>query len=147
MTTEELLHKLQIGTELSVQNTSFVYSGKATLSLAGGEVTNWLFGEDGEILSVNPQTEEIVFYRSVEDEIEEDEEGVVYRNESFERLNEEVGTVDSVDEEAPLAEADVIRFTDFEGEKSLLRRTVNEGTGEGQAYSGIVVVEEDIWLA
>lgn len=147
MTTDEILHHLEPGTTLLVRNDPFEYVGKAEITLDGGDVVYWLFADDGSILSVNPQTDEMTDFWMVEEQLEreEGEDIVAYGGESYELSYKDKGSVTTVEGETTVEENEGYKFEDFENDDGeLVRILENENNGDQQAYSGGILVEEDI---
>lgn len=144
MTTEQLF-SLKPNTTLLVKNDPFDYKGQAEITLEGKEIIYWFFGDEGNFISLNPSTEEIVFFQPTESELESDEEGAVFGGEPYELSYEDKGTVTKISEETAIDENDVINFTDYENDEGELVRVLeNESTGESQIFTGRVLVEEEI---
>lgn len=155
MTTEELLSDLEPGTKLSIQNEPFSYIGKANVRLKGADRLTWLYDKNGSMLSIDPETDEMMLFQVVEEEIdraEEDdeeekrEETVFYRNQEFTSAYVDEGSVMAVHDGAPFDDGETFELHDYENDdKGLLLRVIHvEATGEDQVYLGTVVVEEDV---
>jgi len=146
MTTKELL-SLKPNTTLLVKNDPFEYKGRAEITLEGSEIVHWFFSDDGSFISLNPVTDEAIFFQLTESELEIDEEGAAFEGEAYELSYEDRGTITSIFDEAMVEEDDVFNFTDYEDEDGELVRTMeNESTGESQIYTGQVLVEEETVL-
>jgi hypothetical protein len=144
MTTEELL-SLPSNTTLLVKNDPFEYKGRAEITLEGGEIEHWLFSDEGAFISVNPETDEKVYYRLAESEFESDEEGAVYEGEPYESTYKDHGTVTAITDGAAFEEEDVLDFQDYENDEGeLIRDLENSSTGDKQVYTGMVLVEEEV---
>jgi hypothetical protein len=146
MTTSQLLQKLEPGMTLLVRNDPFEYQGRAEITLAGGDVVHWLFSDDGSFVSVNAGTDEMVDFWVADEEVERDEEepdAVGYQGESYELSYGDKGTVTAIVGEVPVEEGETYLFKDFENDDGeLVRILENEASGDEQAYSGGVLVEE-----
>ncbi|KKT69837.1 MAG: hypothetical protein UX09_C0033G0005 [Candidatus Uhrbacteria bacterium GW2011_GWE2_45_35] len=143
MTTNQLL-ALQSNTTLLVKNDPFEYKGRAEITLDGGEIIFWLFSDEAAFVSINPVTDEVVFFRQTESELEGDEEGALFEGEPFELSCKDHGTVSVITDEASLEEEDILDFTDYENKEGEIVRVVeNSSTGDSQVYTGIVLVEEE----
>ncbi|MFA6132315.1 MAG: DUF4178 domain-containing protein [Patescibacteria group bacterium] len=143
MTTDQLL-ALKTNTTLLVKNDPFEYKGRAEVTLEGSELVYWLFSDEGAFIYLNPKTDETIFYRPAESDLETDEEGAVYEGEPYELSTEDRGTVTAVFDETAVEEGDVFNFTDYENNVGrLIRAQENESTGESQVFVGTVLVEEE----
>lgn len=148
MTTHELLEDLSPGDLLTVKNEPFSYVGRARIVLEGGEETYWLYSSEGGFFSVNPQTEEVVLFTVIEEEVEADEESMAYRGEVYEFSYEDHGTVAIVVGRVPVEEGEELMFKEYETEGGeVMRVVVHEETGEQELVAGAVLVEEDILRA
>lgn len=146
MTIQQLL-SLASNTTLLVKNDPFEYRGRSEITLEGGVVVHWLFSDEGAFVSINPETEEMIFFQIAENELETDEEGAAYGGEPLELSYEDHGTITATIDEAAVEENDVFNFTDYENDDGLMVRTLeNESTGESQIYTGQVLVEEEVVL-
>jgi hypothetical protein len=143
MTTEELL-ALKTNTTLLVRNDPFEYKGRAEVTLERSEIIYWLFSDEGAFVCLNPKTDEVIYYRLAESELETDEEGAVYEGEPYELSAEDRGTVTAVVDETAVEEGDVFNFIDYENDAGrLVRVQENESTGESHIFEGVVLVEEE----
>jgi hypothetical protein len=134
-----------LGTELSVSNEPFMLQSKLTLRLEGGVDAHWLFAENGAALAINPETEEMLFLRPVEKEIEHDDEVVVESGKDYEFSYEDRGFVEALGGEGVFDEGDELEFMDYEaGDGDRVRIVTNTYNGEERVFVGNVVTEEDI---
>lgn len=146
MTIEQLL-SLKPNTTLLVKNDPFDYKGRVDITLEGGDVVYWFFGDEGMFISLNPETEEMFSFRPTESELESDEEGASFEGKPYELSYEDKGTVTAVVDEAAVEENDVLNFTDYENvDGDLVREQENESTGESQVLVGRLLLEEEIVL-
>jgi len=144
MTTDQLL-ALKTNTTLLVKNDPFEYKGRAEITLEGSEIIYWFFSDEGAFISLNPKTEETIYFRQAESEFETDEEGAVYEGEPYELSTEDKGTVTAVFDDTAVEEGDVFTFTDYENDEGrIVRAQENESTGESQVFTGLVLVEEEV---
>jgi hypothetical protein len=144
MRLDELLTAQQKA-ELMVSNEPFTLSGKATVTLDGGEVRHWLFNAEGGMLSVSPDDEELVFYRSLDEEVEPEDENIGFQGKEYEFSYEDIGSVTEVDGDALVEPDERYTFSDYESDNGELIRLVrNENTGETMAFVGSVVGEDDV---
>jgi len=143
MTTEQLL-SLKSNTTLLVKNDPFEYKGRAEITLEGSEIIYWLFSDEGAFISVNPVTDEMIYFRSTDSELENDEEGAAFEGEPYEISYEDKGTVTTIIDDTTVEEGDVLNFTDYENDDGeFVRAQENESTGESQVFTGVTLVEEE----
>ena len=144
MTLDQLL-TAAIGAEYTVHNEPFSLSGRADVTLDGGDVRHWLFDKDGGMLSVSPRDEEIGRFARLEEEVEPQGDTVAYGGKEYEFSYEDSGTVTDVDGDADADAEDRITFSEYESEDGeKLRIVTSENRGETAVYLGNVVVEDDI---
>lgn len=145
MTIEELLHHLEPDTSLTVLNSPFLYSGKARIILDGGESRIWLYGEDGDLLAISPDAEEIVLFETIDTGIEPQDGMALYQGDEFEFSYEDNGIVAETEGTVGVEEGDNYGINDYESDAGeIVRLITNHNTGDQQALFGKVVVEEDI---
>jgi|GEM_PF-596102 len=145
MKIEEILHHLKPGTELMIANRPFTYGGKATVELDGGDLRYWLFDADGNMLSVSPDDEELMLFEPVGEELEPEDDLVTYDGRDHEFSYDDAGRVATVEGEADVEEDARYKIADYEDDDgALVRLLTNEDTEDVYAYTGSVVVEDDI---
>lgn len=145
MKIEELLHHLEPGSRITVSNKPYAYTGKAKITLAGGDVRYWLANSSGGMLAIAPDDEEIVVFESVDEEVEPEDGLVLYRGKEHEFSYEDSGAVTEVVGETEFEEDDRYAFSDYESDDgAVVRLVTNENTGDQYAFYGRIVVEEDI---
>lgn len=139
------LYKLDLGDAVSIFNEPFTYVGHAQIELDSGHTLRWLYDDEGRMLSVAPQDEELILLHEIEDELEPDGETILYQGKEYEFSYEDAGTVLEIEGESATEEGDRYIFTDYQtagGE--IVRLIENENTGENSAYVGVYVSDEDI---
>lgn len=136
---------LEPDSELTIANESFTYSGKADLTIGGGDALAWLFQADGAMLAIAPDDEELVFYRQMDEALEPENEVIGYQGKEYEFSYEDVASVNDVEGDCPVESDERYAFSDYEssgGERIRLVRS--ESTGDVIAYVGSVVGEDDV---
>ena len=145
MKIEDLLHHLKPGSQISIHNKPFVYTGKAKVTLDGGDVRHLLFEEDAGFLAIAPDAEELVLFSLLDEELDPQGGMILHKGEEHEFSYEDAGVATGVDGGAAAEEGDRYSFSDYESDEGrVVRLITNENTGEIKAYEGTVVVEEDI---
>lgn len=138
---------LEPDSELTIANEPFTYSGKASVTLEGGDKLVWLFQADGAMLAISPDDEELMFYRQLDEVLEPENETIGYQGKEYEFSYEDVGSVTEVDGDCPVDSDERYGFSDYEssgGERIRLIR--NDSTGDVMVFVGSVVGEEDVVL-
>lgn len=145
MTIEEIIHHLEPGATISIANEPFSYAGKAHITLEGGDLRYWLFDNEGNILSISPDDEEIIHFLQVDEDLEPQSGMIFFRNKEYEFNYEDSGSVSSILGELDIEEDDQTVFADYESDNGQIVRIVtNQNSGEKYFYHGSTVVEEDI---
>jgi len=139
------LLSLEIGASVSIFNDPFTYLGRSDITLDGDKKLVWFFDDSERMLSIVPDDEELVLFRLIDEEVEPDDEMVLYQNKEYEFSYEDAGAVTGVDGDAETEEGDRYLFSDYESQDGrLIRLLSNENTGEVSAYVGQVVSEDDL---
>ena len=147
MTIADLL-ALKPDTNLTVLNKPLTYVGTCTLALDGDGERSWLYGEDGEVIAVSVDDEEMIFFEAIDEELEPADGMVLYRGNEFEFSYEDAGAVTNVTGKVETEEDDRYGFSDYESDEGrVVRFVTNENTGEIRAYFGVIAGEDDITLA
>ncbi|MFC1787807.1 hypothetical protein ACFLZY_01150 [Patescibacteria group bacterium] len=145
MKIEELLNQIEPDSEMAIANEPFTYTGKAVITLDGGDKRYWIFNSDHSMLTVAPSGEELFHFLFSDEEIEPQSGVVLYQGDEFEFSYEDSGVISEIIGESDFEEEDQFSFADYESaEGALVRIVTNENTGERQVFTGTMVVEEDI---
>lgn len=145
MTINEILNDLEPGEEITINNSPFMYSGKAKITLEGGDTRVWLYSQENTVLSISPDDEEMVHFRAVDEDLDTDGDFVSFQNDEFEFSYEDVGIVSDIDGDVEAEENDRLSFMEYESDKNgVLRVVLNENTGEKHIYIGQTVTEDYI---
>ncbi|MFH1142733.1 MAG: hypothetical protein ABIH67_00980 [Candidatus Uhrbacteria bacterium] len=148
MTIPEILQAANPENKLQVLNSPFVYTGKTTLNLEGGEDVFWIFAEDERMLSVNPTTDEVVAFMPYEEELSVEEDAIVYRGEEYELSYEDKGSVTSSEDGADFDDDTQVSWRDYEAEDGEIIRIIQTTQHEDPiSYIGQATLEDDILKA
>jgi len=136
---------LELGDAISIFNEPFTYVGHAKIELDSGHKLRWLYDDEGRMLSIAPQDEELILFHEVEDEIEPEEEMILFQGKEYEFSYEDAGNVLEVEGDSATEEEDRFMFSDYQAAGGeIIRLIENENTGESSAYTGIFVSDEDV---
>lgn len=139
------LYKLKLGDVVTVFNKPFTYVGYAQIELDSGHRLRWLYDDEGRMLSVSPQDEEIILFHEIDDELEPEEEILMYQGKEYQFDYEDAGNVLESDGEAVAEEEDRFLFSDYQMQGGEIVRLIeNESTGESSAYVGTYASDEDV---
>lgn len=139
------LFQTELGDAVRVFNEPFTIIGSSTITLEGGEEMVWLFGDNDRMLSVSPIEEELLIFQHLDDEVEPDGEGMLFRGKEYEFNYEDAGNVTKVEGESITELDDRYVLTDYRSPRGdVIRILNNENTGESEAYLGHTVSEEDL---
>lgn len=140
MTIKEVLEALKNDCPVVVGDTTFEPRGLDELTLETGEPVYWASKADGMWLSIDPSSDEIVMFEDIEEELEPEDDTVVYGGEDYEFSYEDTATLKS-DE----GEETVLRFREFESaDGDIIRMTENESTGDIRVSLGTKLTEDDL---
>jgi PAS domain-containing protein len=145
MTINDILEHATPGKKLQVLNSPFVYDGKVTITLEGGDKLFWIFAEDDRMLSVNPSTEEVVSFMPLEETVEGDTEAVMHHGDEYEFSYEDKGRVELAEDGADYDENAEITFKDFESEDGeIIRLATSTHLEDPINFIGQATLEDDI---
>lgn len=144
MTIAQLI-RLAPDTNITVSNKPFACAGSCILSLDGDGKRSWIFEEDGGMLAVCAEDEEIISFESIDEEMEPEGGMILYRGKEFEFSYEDAGAVSKAAGDVEAEDDDRYAFSDYESDEGeIVRLVTNENTGEVKGFFGRMVVEEDI---
>lgn len=144
MTISELI-AAEPGNEFTISNIHFTYTGRARIVLEGGDVRYWLYDDSRAMLAISEKDEELVFFQSIDEELEPEDGIVLFHGEEYEDNYQDAGRVTEVLGELGSEEEDAISFVDYQNaDGKVVRMIINENSGESQAFGGHMVVEEDV---
>lgn len=139
MTIEEILTAVQEERDVVVRDKTFHPRNVDTAILDTGEPTYWVSGHDSVWLLLDPDGEEIVQFEDITEELEPEDDVVVYGGDDYEFSYE--GSAKLKDDDS----ASLYTFREFENSDGhRIRLTSNEGNGEKLISYGVVVTEEEI---
>lgn len=139
MKISEALQLLEEDQAIVVRDKTFNPRGVEPVSLETGEKVYWVHSREGLWLSLDPEGEEIILFEDIDEELEVEDDIVVYGGEDYEFSYE--GTTTMSAEEG----GKVLSFKEFEASSGeIIRIMEEESTGEiSQAY-GTKLTEEDL---
>lgn len=99
----------------------------------------WVYTKDGMWLSFDPEGEEIILFEDIDEELEPEDDTVVYGGEDYEFSYEGVAKVD--DDDGGIT----TNFKDYEnGDGDVIRIMEDDSTGEKSYAYGVKITEEDL---
>ena len=108
------------------------------VKLESGERVFWVHGSDGAWLSIDPDSEEILNFMTIEEELSGGRDLKLYAGEEYEFSYE--GSAKVVDEEG---EQETVSFRDYESSgNAILRIIQHEISGEKTVSVGQILTEE-----
>lgn len=122
-----------------VRDKTFKPRGVEAVALETGEKVYWVPSEDGVWLSLDPEGEEIILFEDIDEELEPEDDIVVYGGEDHELAYEGIATTSVEDGGKTLTFKD---YASSDGE--IVRIMVEETTGDTTAAYGIKLTEEDL---
>lgn len=144
MNIKDLL-SLELGASVSIFNEPFAYVGHALIELDGGQKMRWIYDDNDRMLSIMPDDDELMLFEIVDDELEPDNEVILYQGKEYEFSYEDAGKVVEVEAETATEEEDRFMFADYETSGGgIVRLISNANTGESHVYWGRMVSEDDL---
>ena len=139
MTIAEVISALQNDATIVVRDKTFELRTLETAILDTGENVYWAYGSDGMWLSIDPGSEEIMQFEDLDEELEPEDDTVVYWGDDYEFTYE--GSATLKDDET----AAMYTFREFENtEGRRIRLTADEGNSTTSVAFGSLVTEEEI---
>jgi hypothetical protein len=139
MKISEALAHLEDDQSVVVRDKTFHPRGVEPILLETGETVYWIHSRDGLWLSLDPAGEEIILFEDVDEEIEPEDEIVVYGGQDYEFSYEGTATM-SVEDGGK-----VVSFKEYEtGSGEIIRLMEEQSTGEMSAAYGKKLTEEDL---
>jgi hypothetical protein len=136
--TEALAH-LENDQSIVVRDKTFHPRGVEPISLETGETVYWVHSREGLWLSLDPAGEEIILFEDIDEELEAEDDIVVYGGQDYEFSYEGTATMSA--EEG----GKVLSFKEFEaGSGEIIRIMEEESTGESSYAYGKKLTEEDL---
>ncbi len=139
MKINEALEHLENDQSVVVRDKTFHPRGVEPILLETGETVYWVHSRDGLWLSLDPAGEEIILFEDVDEEIEPEDEIVVYGGQDYEFSYEGTATMSAEDG------GKVVSFKEYEtGSGEIIRLMEEQSTGEMSAAYGKKLTEEDL---
>lgn len=140
MTIQEVLEALQNDSAVVVGDSTFEPRGVDEVTLETGENVYWAYEKDGSWLSIDPSSDEIVLFEDIDEELEPEDDIVVYGGEDYEFSYEGTATMRSEEgEEVSMA------FREFESPAGeIIRLTESESTGDTKVSVGTKLTEDEL---
>jgi hypothetical protein len=141
MTIKEALECLQQEQPIIVSGKTFEPHRIDEALLETGETLSWVYGKDGVWLSIDPESEEIVLFEDLHEDIEAEDEVVVYGGEDYEFSYEARVTILLEDG------GTIINYKEYEGPRAVIRLMQDETTSDVTCSYGIKLTEEELQAA
>lgn len=139
MTIDEILSEVRAKHDVVVRDKTFHPRTLETVILDTGETIYWVYGQDGMWLSLDPGGEEILQFEDINEELEPEDDTVVYGGDDYEFSYEGSATLKDDDTAAMLTFRE---YENADGRK--IRLTEDEGNGDKTVSFGNIVTEEEI---
>lgn len=138
MTIAEALKKIQSEESIIVRDKTFEPEGLDEIVLESGETVFWVHTKDGTWLSLDPEGEEIILFEDIDEELEPEDDIVVYGGQDYEFSYESKVTLLTDDG------GTIMMMREFEGPSAIIRLIEDESTGDITASYGRKVNEEEL---
>lgn len=143
MTIKEALSALKRDEAIVVGDTTFTPRELHEVVLETGEKVFWAKTRDGSWLSIDPASDEIIMFEDMDEEIEVEDETVVYGGEDYEFSYEGTATMTG-DEGDEIS----ISFREYESPSGeIIRMMENESNGDKRNAMGAKITEDELQLA
>lgn len=143
MTIPEVLDALQSDVPIVVGDKTFEPRGLDEVTLETGESVYWAHEKNGAWLSIDPASDEIILFEDLDEELEPEDDTVVYGGEDYEFSYEGTATIKSED-----GEETTMIFREYESpDGDLLRITEEETTGDVRISLGTKLTEDELQSA
>lgn len=114
--------------------------GVEEVILETGERVYWVYTKEGMWLSLDPQGEEIMLFEDLDEELEPEDDTVVYGGEDYEFSYEGNARIEDED-----GEGTMVMFKEYESaDGEVLRIMEDESTGDMSYAYGVKLTEEDL---
>ncbi|MFI3158470.1 MAG: hypothetical protein QX199_20190 [Methylococcaceae bacterium] len=135
----DILTALQDENDIILRDRTFHPRTVEVAVLDTGENVYWAYGDVGVWLSVDPGGEEIVQFEDLDEELEPEDDVVVYGGDDYEFSYE--GSATLKDDET----SSMFTFREYENSNGKrIRLTTNEGNGDVTVSLGFIVTEEEV---
>lgn len=138
MTIAEALSKVQQEQSIIVRDKTFEPTRADEIVLESGETVFWVRAKDGTWLSLDPEGEEVIQFEDIDEEMEPEDDIVVYGGQDYEFSYESKVTLLTDDG------GTIMMMREFEGPSAIIRLIVDESTGDTTASYGRKVNEEEL---
>ncbi|MCR4312293.1 MAG: hypothetical protein NUV56_03340 [Candidatus Uhrbacteria bacterium] len=139
MTIAEVLSALHGDQSIVVRDKTFKPSLVEEIVLDTGEAVCWAHARDGLWLSVDPGSEEIKLFEDIQEELEPEDDTVVYGGDDYEFSYEGAATLKDDDSGGHMS------FREFENANgNIVRITEYQATGDVVTSYGNVLTEEEM---
>ncbi len=138
MIIEEALQTLQEERPIVVRDKTFEPQGCDEIVLESGESVFWVRGKDGMWLSLDPEGEEVLLFEDIDEDLEPEDDMLVYGGQDYEFSYESKITLLTDDG------GTIMMMREFEGPSAIIRLIEDESTGDISAAYGRKVTEEEL---
>lgn len=134
------LKKLQADESIVIGDKTFTPDKIDHVQLETGEKVFWISSDEGPWLSIDPESEEVIFFEQIEEEFDGSADSLFYLNDDYEFSYETTARIiDEDGEEEPVA------FREYEeNQGKLLRIYENQVTGDVMSSVGKKLTEEEL---
>ena len=145
MNVQKALDLLLGGSPVVVSGKTFTSAKLQKIHLTTAEMQYWFHGDDHIWLSIDAESEEVVMFEDIDEEVEAIDDVVPYGGEDHELSVEQSGKV--LDEEDE--QLDVVQFNDYESHRGQIVRLTEYEVSEDSVDVAIgrIMTEEEIQAA
>lgn len=133
------LELLQAEEPILVRGRTFEPRTIDPMSLDTGETVFWVYSREGNWMSIDPEGEEVIFFEDIEEELEPEDDMVVYQGMDYELSYEGVAIPKEVEGSAGYS------VRDYESSKGdIVRLMEDSATADLSAAHGFKVTEDEL---
>ena len=149
MTFEEILERIDVDSRLMIDDTDFTVIAVERVKLASADDLVWMWSQKGDWLIVDEAGDELYLLKTVDEEVETDEEDqafATYRGMSFEESYEDQAELVGIEGDADHEEHDTFLLKQYDGSHGgeILRRLTRAEDREERWFVGREIDEQDI---
>lgn len=123
-----------------VNGRTFEVRNISHIILDSGDDVYWIRNGEGRLLSIDAQSEEVIIFEEIDEELEAYDETLEYRGTDYEFTYEESGKILDEDDE----EIDNVDFKEYEADGEKMRIAEFEVSGEIITLRGILITEDEL---
>ncbi len=140
MKVQKALKFLKDGVNVAINDKTFIPEEVQEVKMETGEMVYWILDGGDLWLSIDSESDEVIFFNKIDDEIDVSLDGILYAGEDYELSLEMKGAIVGED-----GESEQVLVREFENESGEIFRAVEYSvTGEVRLSFGRIVTEDEL---